>query len=176
MKKSVLSAVLTAALGLGVAGSALAADGTIKFTGKIIDSTCTISNPGGSSFEVKLPAVSTQTLSSSGARTARTPFSIQLTNCPAGLSAYAYFEPGANTTSDGHLRNTSSLAPAGNVEVEVLNASYAPINLMTNANQQAVVLSATGTNTLQYYAQYYATAPTTAGAVETQVDYTIVYP
>lgn len=175
MKKSVISVVLTAALGLGVAGSALAADGTIKFTGKIIDSTCTISNPGGSSFDVYLPAVSTQTLSSAGVTAARTPFSIQLTNCPAGASAYAYFEPGANTTSNGHLRNISAVA-AQNVEVEVLNASYAPINLMTNANQQAVVLSSSGTNTLQYYAQYYATAQTTAGSVETQVDYTIVYP
>jgi len=178
MRKMNLFAVLLLA---AAPVAAHAADGTINFTGKITDKTCTISTPGGKDFAVNLPTVSKNTLAVAGAVAGRTPFAINLTKCSAGNVA-TYFEPGATVDfNSGRLNNQAAANAAGNVQLQLLGANnqFLPIKAAgTNQaqdNSQWVTVDADGSANLNYAAEYYATAATTPGEVASSVKYTIIY-
>jgi major type 1 subunit fimbrin (pilin) len=155
-----------------------AADGVITISGKVVSETCTINGGGaGSSFAVTLPNVSTASLATPGATAGRTQFSIALANC-AGFtsgSVFPYFEPGPTINATGRLANGGT---AGNLDVELLNASFGVMNLSQGSGSQNATPVAVAGNAavLTYYAQYRATGLVTAGTVTTTVNYTIVYP
>ena len=62
------------------AGSAMAYDGTITFTGKVVAQTCAV-NTDDKNLEVTLPTVATSSLTNNGATSGMTPFAIRLTGC-----------------------------------------------------------------------------------------------
>lgn len=175
---SALAMVITSAFAV----SAFAADGTITFNGKITDTTCTIAVDGGSNdATVTLPTVASTTLANAGETAGATPFNISLSNC-SGTSlstASTYFEPGTYVDSEtGRLNIATSDAAATNVQVELLNSDRKSIvagaSVAAGQNDIPVDISS-GSGTLNYYAQYYATGASTAGTVDTQVDYTMTY-
>lgn len=156
--------------------SAVAADGTITFTGRITSQTCTI-NDGRPDFSVLLPTVSVQTLNASGTTAGRTPFRISLTECDEDLEEVAvYFEPGANTSLyDNRLINTGT---ATNVELQLLNDNLSPLKLSEGVDAQGVKFVPVNNRAavLTYFAEYYAIGATGAGTVESSTQYTVVYP
>lgn len=139
--------------------------------------TCTI-NGGTPSFTVTLPTVATSALAAASATAGRTPFSIALTDCtPTTGNVTAYFEQGANTSVTNHwLTNTGT---AANVAVQLLTPALGVIQLGNGPATQGgptVALSA-GAATLNYYAEYRATAGAAGvGTVLTSTTYSIVYP
>ncbi len=159
-----------------------AADGTITFTGTISASTCTIVTQGGSADQsVTLPTVASGSLPAEGATAGRTPFSINLTGCTAGDVA-AYFEPGSTVDfNTGRLLNQASTTPAGNVQIQLLgsNSEFLPVLAAgvggAQTNSQWVTVAPDGSANLNYFAEYYATAPAGAGEVSTSVKYTLIY-
>ncbi|HCW5734093.1 TPA: type 1 fimbrial protein [Acinetobacter baumannii] len=172
MKKLALIAALSV---VGIA-NAQAADGTITINGLVTDKTCDIVTPAGKDFTVTLPTVSKQTLDVAG----RTPFQIKLANCSEGKVA-TYFEPGANVDfNTGRLLNKDATG-AKNVNVQLLgsNNNFIPVLAAgangAQANSQWVDVAAAGSADLNYYAEYYATGASTAGKVNTSVQYTIIY-
>jgi major type 1 subunit fimbrin (pilin) len=179
MKLKLLSAVALAALTM-VSQQASAADGTITFTGLIKSPTCTINGgvPAAASFTVTLPTVGTTALTAAGKTAGTTPFSIDLTNCPAGSTPRAFFEPDAAKIdmTTGRLKNTGA---ATNVQVALLNDDLTPIDVSKtdgSQNSTSATLDAAGAGTLKYRAQYYATGAVAGGTVSASVVYTIVYP
>ena len=178
MKKvnCLLASATLALAGAGMMNSAVAADGTITFTGRITSQTCTI-NDGRPDFSVLLPTVSVQTLNASGTTAGRTPFRINLTNCDEDLEEVAvYFEPGANTSLyDNRLINTGT---ATNVELQLLNDNLTPLKLSEGVDAQGVKFIPVKNRaaTLTYFAEYYAIGSTGAGTVESSTQYTVVYP
>lgn len=184
MNKLLLTSALVAAFGAAALAPqvARASDGTITFNGKVTASTCTIGvNGGGASNGVTLPTVATSALSGSiGKVAAATPFSVKLTACtfaPAGTVGL-YFEPGPNTLADGNLKNT---AASNGVEIQLLNGTQGVMTLNSAPGSQngstATVATGDTSATLNYYAQYYASAATvTAGTVTSTVTYSVVYP
>lgn len=168
--KAIASAVV---LGLmGFCGSAMAADGTISINGQINGNTCTITGTNGKNVDVVLPGVSTTALQNAGQVAGTTPFKLTLTNC-TGTSAKTLFELGTSVNqASGNLKNVSGTAT--NVEVQILNDSFAAINLGTNAGSQTGS-TAGGAGVLNYYAQYFATGAATAGSVTTSVQYSMLY-
>ncbi|KXU38143.1 fimbrial protein [Ventosimonas gracilis] len=171
---------LAAAIALACAGSAQAADGTITINGQITDVTCNIDvNGGGSNGTVTLPTVSTSTLDAAGKTAGATPFNITLSGCASASggtlnTASTWFEPGANVDSTtGRLISTGT---AGNVQVELLNSAMNPIAAGAAVQNDTPANISSGTGTLSYYSQYYATGgAATAGTVATSVQYTITY-
>ena len=158
-----------------------AADGTITFNGLVTDKTCTIATPAGVNQTITLPTVSRATLAAAGATAGRTPFSINLSGCSAGDVA-TYFEPGATVDfATGRLLNQAAATPAGNVQLQLLgsNSQFLPVLAAgaggTQANSQWVTVAADGSANLGYFAEYYATAASTAGEVSSSVQYTIIY-
>ncbi len=181
MKKSFISAAAVASLAAAalVPAAANAYDGTITFNGKLSAQTCTIDGNGSNAknFAVSLPTVSTGTLATASATAGRTPFNIALSACsPTTGNVSVYFEPGNTDTSNGNLLvNTGG---ATNVEIQLLNSDATPIKAgfdQASQNSKAVALTS-GAATLGYFAQYFATGVTTAGAAISQVNYTIAYP
>ena len=177
-KKYIFALLSLAAVPVG----ANAADGTITFTGRVTDKTCTISTPGGRNFAVSLPTVSRSTLAAAGNVAGRTPFAINLTGCSAGNVA-TYFEPGPTVDfNTGRLVNQTSANGAANVQLQLLgsNNQFLPIQAagvgQPQANSQWVTVPADGGSAnLNYYAEYYATGVATAGSVTSSVNYTIIY-
>lgn len=179
MNKTLLCTALVSGLGLLALapGAARAADGTINITGNVSATTCTITNAAsGGTIAVALPTVSTAALNAAGTVAGRTPFNIALSGCGTLTKATTYFEPGPNVLPNGHLKNNGA---AGGVDIQLLNAAdNSPIVLngatTTAQNSQTATISG-GTGSLNYLAQYYATAAATAGNVASSVQFTISY-
>lgn len=157
-----------------------AADGEVRISGTITANTCDITTGTGGVHTVTLPTVMARTLSEAGKTAGRTPFTVALVNCsPDSGDVALYFEPGANTDmATGRLKNTSAATATG-VQVGLLNGSMVPIELNQSSaslqNSQTVSI-ASGSATLNYFAEYYATGAAGAGSVSTSTFFSIVYP
>ncbi|KVN39766.1 fimbrial protein [Burkholderia pyrrocinia] len=180
MQTKLISALLLVGAAT-VSQVASAADGTITFNGSITAQTCKIDGNGSGSnnFTVPMLNVSTSALAAAGQTAGTKDFNIALTACtPASGNVHAYFEPGPKVnTATGNL--FLDAGGATNVEIRLLNAGdFSPIKLGAadaSQNSQSVAISAAGTATLKYYAQYYATGAATAGAANSSVMYSLVY-
>lgn len=171
--KKVLIALAAGAV-VATSFNASAVDGTINFTGSVSSQTCTIDgNTGTTSKTVTLPKVSASSLATKGQTAGRTGFTLALTGC-TGTSALTRFEPGPSVdAATGNLINQT--ADGSNAQIQLLNASFAPINLQTNANSLETAIT-TNAATLQFYAQYVAAnAAATAGAVTSNVQFSMDY-
>ncbi|MDQ8952751.1 fimbrial protein [Acinetobacter rudis] len=176
MKKIALIATVT----LAAMSNLYAADGTITINGLVTDKTCDIVTPAGKDFTVSLPTVSKTTLGAAGNVAGRTPFQINLANCSEGKVA-TYFEPGVNVDfNTGRLLNTEA-AGAKHVNVQLLGSNNLFIPVVAKGasgaqdNSQWIAVADGAGADLNYYAEYYATAPATAGFVKTSVQYSIIY-
>ena len=56
-----------------------------------------------------------------------------------------------------------------------MNAKRQDINLVDNTNSETIAISS-GTATIPLFGQYYATGAATAGLVDTNVEYSVIYP
>ncbi len=152
-------------------------DGTITINGLVVANSCVVNanGTGSGNATVTLPTVYTGALNAAGATAAKTAFSIAVTGCDTNLSNVSAYWSGANIVAgDGNLKNTG--AP-NKVEVQLLNSDSSAINLagaQGSQNSQVINLSGGGA-TMNYYAQYYATAAATPGKVNTGVDFTLAY-
>jgi major type 1 subunit fimbrin (pilin) len=190
MNKTLLSAALIAGFGIAAFApqAARATDGTITITGAINAVTCKVGTGSPNNVAVVLPTVSNTAFTGAGSVAGSTGFNIVVSGCATSqTSATTYFENGATDSTDGNLKNAGGTAT--NVEVQLLNGSGGSLAagsvIALNApaatqNSSVYTLVTSGTTkgvTLNYYAQYYATAATapTAGTVSTTVQYSMIY-
>ncbi|MDR3100281.1 MAG: type 1 fimbrial protein [Paraburkholderia sp.] len=185
MKKTAICTVL-AAMGL-VAGVAHAAGtdpsvngGVLTIDGELTAQSCTINGDGqGNDFTVTLPTESTSNLAKAGSTTGSTGFNIALTNCtPETGNVHTFWEYGANTLSDGNLKNNGD-ATKVEVQLEDFNGGSQQIIDVSKAdggqNSQSVAIDSGAAN-LQYGAQYISPeGGATAGKVTTNVTYSMAY-
>lgn len=199
MKKLTLAAGLLFSLG-GISSAFGAADGTITFNGRVVDQTCTVNTGANGDFTVKLPTVNKTQLASVGAVAGLTRFNIELTNCKPATTGgtdgvRAYFLPNSRYVDpDTHnLKNIATgngtNAPAEHVQIQLTHADTSKvIEVGENVDEQVKSIdnpwfnfvNDTGANTakahLTYHAQYVAVGGAAgAGAVESKVEYNIIY-
>lgn len=171
-----------AATGLFANVSHAAPDGTITVNGQVLAQTCLVDgNAYGTpdNVVVGLPNVLSTALASAGSTAGDTGINIAITNCDAALKTVQTYFSGGDINSAGRLNNSSTAAAvAGNVQVQMLNASGAVMDLSqataTGQNSQVVNLSG-GAATMSYTARYYATGAASAGAVKSTVNFTMIY-
>ncbi|HIE9359426.1 TPA: fimbrial protein [Klebsiella quasipneumoniae subsp. similipneumoniae] len=175
--------IIAAAISLAFSTSVFAADtGTITFTGAVTDTTCNVDIGGaGEVGNVSLPTVSAASLGTKTSVSGKTQFNITLSECAgASNSAKAFFEAGATVDSaTGRLINTDTTG-AKFVSLQLLDGSTDSVinvgDYSQISNNTGYVDVSTGTATLPYFVQYYAEdAGVSAGAVESQVTYSISY-
>ena len=184
MKKLTLVASLV--LGLNIAMGASANDGTVTFTGKVVDQTCTVKTES-QNLQVKLPTVSKKQLDTANKTAGKTAFNIKVENCSVTSGAdaskvAAYFLPNAEYIDENthNLKNTATSSQANNVQVRLLNNTFQPIQVGENIDTQYPTISAfstinAGTASIRYYAEYIAIGSATPGNVTAKVEYDIVY-
>lgn len=155
---------------------ASAAFGTLVLNPVIVNvSSCTVST-SKKNFAVPLPTVSASALNGTGQPVAgTTPFNIQYT-CNAGSSLYITLDTNTPGTAAGVILPPASCTtgtPAANVAVRLLKGDQQPVNF---GIAQPLGSSPSGTLTIPYYAQYYATgSPVGAGAVCATATFTMSY-
>lgn len=169
MKKTILSACF-----LLVAGSAVAADGTIHFNGSITDQTCTVDS-GSQNLNVDLGTVAQTALDgASGMKASPTRFTLTLTDCPDTVT-------GANVkfdgTSDGVNQNLLALDSgtgiATGVGIEIADKNGTPIPLHTTSTDYTL---GSGSNSLDFVARYVSTGTAvTTGTANGTSQFTINY-
>lgn len=112
------------ALSLATVTTARAA-GTLNFTGKIINESCQIANNGGD-VNVDFGNVDMSALKSHEAKTAETPFTINLTGCPLAqnisISLEGTPDTNANGTSAAVLALSDAADTAKGVGIEVFSS------------------------------------------------------
>jgi major type 1 subunit fimbrin (pilin) len=192
MRRALLAAGVATALVLPL--SSQASDGTISFVGGVTANTCTVTVNGtaGASTSINLPIVSTSALTSGAGKTtaAGTFFNIAVSGCSdpavndAGFAGTpskvsVFFEAGTNVNpTTGGLVNTA--ASGSNVEVSLYTASSgSTVGTLIHpgaSTGQAAPLNMTDGGTQWFFAGYSTTGvAATAGAVTTQVTYSLVY-
>ncbi len=178
---SKLAIALSAALALGASAPAFAQSGTITFNGEVTATTCEVAFPGtgGSATDpvVTLPTVATTSLGTAGNTAGKTPVTVQIGTAAkpcAGNSVALELNPNRNADqANGRLNNTDATG-ATNVQVALRDANDAEINLSAPWASQRVSL-ATGVAEVEFAGEYYATGAATAGAVSSNVQYTLDY-
>ncbi|HCI5982329.1 type 1 fimbrial protein [Klebsiella sp. HSTU-Sny5] len=186
---SIISSLSFAASAAPAAPTATANGGTINFTGKVTDVTCTVKvNGGTNNGTVALPPVSTASLAKSGDVAGMTSFTVSLDNCKsagatlaAGKTAAVFFEAGADVDSATGLLLNHNTSGAGAVALELVdnsNSSHHAIiagDAAQQANTTKIAIDPQGTTILPYAVRYHATGAATAGDVESSVVYSVMY-
>ncbi|EEU4853446.1 fimbrial protein [Salmonella enterica] len=168
-----------------------AGQGTIQFTGSVIDAPCSIP-PDSQNIQVNLGQVSLKTLSGADKTSSSVPVTINLTGCsftegaanaPAKYSKVAVSFPDANSPSGGATKGeivNGASNPAENVVIQLLKSdATSPVDLTKTpsaTDTDNIQLDATSsTNKLQFYARMMATGVATAGNVGATVTYKLHY-
>ncbi|NIF22658.1 MULTISPECIES: fimbrial protein [Pantoea] len=178
MKKILLPMV---SIGLSLlAMNAHASNGTVAFTGSIVNSTCSVSS-GDQNKQVFIGKYPTSAFTKIGDVTASKAFTINLTNCETGNYTLRFDGP----TVAGSP-NLLSVSAATGVGIEILDnaQNVLPINQTADSTTPWVAITnnstdsknATGTATFNLKARYksYASA-VTAGDANANANFTIEY-
>ncbi|MBL5825933.1 fimbrial protein [Serratia fonticola] len=162
-----------AALSFLAASNALAADGTINFTGEIIDSACTVAT---SNVAVDFGTVAASAFRSVGDTVSPKAFQISLTGCPAAVTvsgATVRFDATPDATNPDLFSIGASSTAAG-VGITLLDAKAKVVT--PNSDSSVYTLTETGTNVMDFVAKLESTSSTiTSGLISTTANFTIVY-
>lgn len=169
MKKTMLSACF-----LLVAGSAVAADGTIHFTGSITDQTCTVDS-GSQNLNVDLGNVAQTALDgTAGMKAAPTRFTLSLSDCPdTANGANVKFDGTSDGVNQNLLALDSGAGIASGVGIEIADKNGTSIPLHTASTDYTL---GPGSNTLDFIARYVSTGTAvTTGTANGTSQFTINY-
>lgn len=172
MKKIVL--ITTALATAGICNLATAADGTVNFTGTILDTACKV-DTASANHTVDLGSVAATSFGASGATASHSRFTINLTDCPTAVKSASIRFDGPQASGNSNLLALNSDQTAKNVGVGIYqqdNTTLIPVG----TNSAPVTLSATETNTLGFIAKYVSTASTVeAGSANAVATFTVTY-
>lgn len=140
--KKILLPLASAALVL-MTMNAHATNGTVKFTGSIVKSTCTV-NSTDANKEVFIGKYPTTAFSKIGDVTASKAFSINLANCDSG--SYTLRFDGPTVAGNPNLLAVSAATGVG-IEILDNNEKVLPINQTADENTAWVTASSSNTTT-----------------------------
>lgn len=171
VKKLTLIAAAVGALGQGVA---MAADGTVNFTGSVTASACVVTGgAAGGVITVPMGSVSSKAFTGVGTKAGDRSFSIQLTGCPANSQVWVRFAGASDPANIALLKLTAG--GASGVAIGIAQSDGTPIAMATDPVQKATT-AADGSVTLSYRAYYQATAASvTTGLANASSDFTVIY-
>ncbi|HKN02989.1 MAG TPA: fimbrial protein [Buttiauxella sp.] len=171
MKKSLIAAAISATT-LMSAASALAADGTVNFTGEITANPCIVDIGTNNTMTVDLGKVGVNAFTGPGSKASATKFILRLKDCPTDMTARFKFDGTAYDGDDSVLKLTQDTGVAKGVAVELSDVG-AVLPLFTAST--AYNLTA-GANDLPFYARYIQKAATVeAGIANATTTFTVNY-
>lgn len=160
---------------MGIASSAMATDGTVEFTGKIIDAGCEI-DTAATDATVKLGEVAKTAFTAAGSNAATTEFKITLTNCPAELAGKPVslkYDATPDASNNDYIQVTGG---ASGVAIQLLNDDATELPLGTASNSKN--LADSGSTELNFFARYISTVDASAivsGDANGTANFTLTY-
>ncbi|RAY78929.1 type 1 fimbrial protein, partial [Enterobacter cloacae] len=158
MQKNLIALTLLAVSGF--LSSVFAADGTINFTGNILDASCTV-NTAASNLNAQLGDVGVGALNGAVGKTAsQARIDIVLTNCPASANNASVRFGGTTDPINPDLLQISGSGPIATGVGIALYERDAVTQIPVAAPSASLPVSASGDTTLTYYAKYMSTQST----------------
>lgn len=175
MKKNTV-VMATAAVSLLAGTHAMAYDGTVNFTGQLLDVACIVDIGASNTMTVDLGSVAVSSFNNVGDESSRTKFSLILKDCPASVNAAKVNFDGMAVTGYSELLALSAdSGSATGVGIRLRTADQAPLGL-NQTNGYTYPLSSATVNTLDFYAGYVAvSASPMAGAANAVANFTVNY-
>ncbi|CAI1072035.1 fimbrial protein [Serratia quinivorans] len=158
-----------------------AADGTINFTGNVLDTACTV-DTASASQTVALGNVNKSAFSAAGSTSGATRFTITLSGCPTSYNnATVKFDGTANSTNSNLLALNSDATATG-LGVALYEADGSTLIPLTSATKNITLVTngsdtdATKGATATYVAKYMSTAAAVgAGTANAATNFTVSY-
>lgn len=174
MKKNII-AVAVAAAAIFSAANALANDGTVNFTGEILETACTVDLGTGSAISVDLgKVVKTAFTGVNGDAVARKTFTIKLKDCPAELQTAAVRFDGQAYNGDSSVLQLAAGGAQG-VAIQLFDASDRKLALRTDSLSYALQ-PAPVVNELEFSAGYVQKeAVVTPGVADATATFAVIY-
>lgn len=175
---------LACVMALASLSAAHAADGTINFTGEIIDAGCNafVNGTGTNTGNVDMGKVQRTAFKGVGSTVdgaaSTTGFTIELNDCPASVKNVTFKFDGQNVNGDDKvLALTAGTGVATGVGIQLYDKARSIIELAKASAPYAVANTGTGTtNSLPFYAKYIQTAATvTTGPANSVATFTVNY-
>lgn len=144
---------------------------TIHFTGKIVESTCTL-NTGSKGQDIGLGTIASNTFLTPGTTSLETKFTIELEDCSTAYeNAKIKFR---GDTMPGNSTRLNVNGGATNVGIEILE-NNAPLDLDGSSSSGDKVLGS-GTNIFNFAARYVSTGSVVGvGEANANVNFTVEY-
>ncbi|MRS88949.1 fimbrial protein [Enterobacteriaceae bacterium RIT714] len=173
MKKTFIATAIAAVSVLSSA-SVLASDGTINFTGEVLDSACTVDIGANNTMEVSMGSVAKSAFTGKGSTASATKFNLKLTKCPTTVtSATVKFDGTAYAGDDSVLALTTETGVATGVGIQLSDSSNKVVTLFTPSSSMTL---AEGDNVLPFVARYIQqAAAVTAGPANSVAQFTVNY-
>lgn len=173
MRKNLLATLIVAST-LIVTNNVLAADGSIEFTGEIIDNACELAS-GSDALKVNLGKVSKTALPSTGSTATATKFTIKLVNCPkTATTASVKFDAETYLGDDSVIAIKKESGAATGVGIQITDDTNIVVPLFTAS--KTYPLKENVENSLDFRARYIAkTDSVTAGLANGNATFTINY-
>ena len=172
MKKNLIAAAI-AATTIMSAASALAADGTVNFTGEITPNPCIVDIGTNNTMTVDLGRVGVTAFTGPGSKASATKFILKLKDCPADMTARFKFDGTPYDGDDSVLKLTQQNGVAKGVAIE-LSDTGAVLPLFTASTAYSLVAGVE--NEVPFYARYIQKAATVeAGVANATSTFTVNY-
>ncbi|WP_423061927.1 fimbrial protein [Citrobacter portucalensis] len=166
---------------MGMASSAMAQDGQINFTGKIIEAGCQINGKVNGTQDVKFGEIAKTAFTGAGTTAATTKFTLVLSGCPddlLGRPVSVKYDGTPDTLNNDYLQITGygTDGIAKGVAIQLLNADGSELPLGTASNAVTVNADASKETNLDFFARYIATeAIVSAGDANSVANFTMSY-
>ncbi|WP_418112709.1 fimbrial protein [[Enterobacter] lignolyticus] len=156
--------------------TANAADGTINFTGEIIDQACAVDIGSNNTMSVDMGRIARTSFQSAGDESDSTKFTIKLINCPATVTSAKVKFDGANDQNNSDLLAiTQGASSADGVAIKLMTADKTLLGL-NQVNSYSYPLVSAADNNLDFYAAYKSTqTAVTAGLANSVASFTVNY-
>lgn len=173
MKKIFIASAIAAVSVLSSA-SVLASDGTVNFTGEVLDSACTVDIGANNTMNVDMGKVAKTAFTGKGSTASYTKFDLKLTKCPATVtSATVKFDGTADAGDNSVLALTVEEGVATGVGIQLSDSADKVVSL---GSPTSSVTLAAGDNVLPFYARYIQqAAAVTAGPANSVAQFTLNY-
>lgn len=149
-------------------------NGTVNFTGEIVDKGCDIDS-GSQNQSVDMGSVWAKTFTTAGDTSLGKDFTIKLINCPTEVTtngATLRFD-GVAASADNKILKLDDTSVATGVGIQIKDDAGNIVPLFADSKVYTLV---EGTNELKFTARYISTAATvTAGAANSSTQFTVNY-
>lgn len=177
MKKTLLAAVVAGCAAFS--GAALADDGQVKFTGKIIDAGCDVVNDLDNPLIVDMGQIAKTAFTGAGSTAAEQGFDIKLENCPTTVTKASVLFSGTNVGGDNEKLQLTGVGTdpdvAKGVALQLVDGSNNNV-LPLFARSTSLTIPTSGNIDLPFRVRYIQTElAVVAGKADGTANFTISY-